>query len=476
MGWAADEFKEINLGDKRLNERMFKLCDTLSESPESPINQACNDWAETKAAYRFFQNDSVETKQILSVHRKKTAERAAKEDRVLVVQDTSYFIYSNHPKTKGLGDIGYKKGTKTERIYSRGLVMHASLAITDSGTPLGLIDQNIFARQSRSENHKNIRETLPVEEKESFRWIKALKATMNASIDKQVITICDRECDFYDFFKAAKEVGAPVLIRASQNRTVNRTSRWSDKNITKLWDLLENQASAGSYTIEVTPRNKKAHCKGRLGRNAEMSVKFTSFKMNPPKNNPKHGIETLSDITMYAVYALEKNPPEGEKPVEWMILTNMPVTTFSEAKEKVKWYSLRWRIEMFFKILKSGFNVESCRLGNADRLICYLTVMSIIAWRLFMITLIARTDPAIPCSVFLSDSEWKVLGLKVLRKDISSHPPNIAEAVNLIAKLGGFLGRKNDGLPGTLVLWRGWKKLIDLAEGWELAQQTETCG
>lgn len=475
MGWAADEFKEINLGDKRLDKRMIKLFETLSESPESPINQACEDWGETKAAYRFFSNDNVDTELIKSVHRKKTSERASKEDTVLVVQDTSYFIYTNHVKTEGLGVISCLKGNKNENIYSQGLVMHASLAVTTSGTPLGLIDQNIFARQSNPENQKNMREPLPVEEKESFRWIKALQATTNTSVGKQVVTICDRECDFYDFFNAAKEKNASVLVRASKNRTVNRQKRW-EQDVVKLWDLLESQSSMGIFTVEVTSRVKKGYYKGRTGRSASMSVKFTSFQMNPPKNNLKHETESLPNITMYAIHVLEQSPPEGEKPIEWMLLTNMPVTTLDEAKEKVHWYSLRWRIEMFFKILKSGFKVEDCRLGDADRLIRYLTVMSIIAWRLFMITMIARTDPDKPCSVYLSDSEWKVLGLKVLHEDISSKPPTIAEAVQMIAKLGGFLGRKNDGSPGTLVLWRGWKKLIDLAEGWELARRTETCG
>ena len=321
MGWAADEFKEIKLGDKRLDKRMIKLCDTLSESPESPINQACEDWGETKAAYRFFNNENVDSEQILSVHRTKTAERATKEETILVAQDTSYFIYSNHVKTKGLGDLGYKKGNNDEKIYSKGL---------------------------------------------------------------------------------------------------------------------------GAYFFSP--------------------------------NNPKHGTQALPDVTMYAIHALEQFPPEGETPIEWILLTNIPVTTLDEAKEKIHWYSMRWRIEMFFKILKSGFKVESCRLGDSKRLIRYLTVMSIIAWRLFMITLIARTDPTISCSIFLSDSEWKVLGLKMLHQNISSKPPTISEAVILIAKLGGFLARKSDGSPGTLVLWRGWKKLIDLAEGWELARRSDTCG
>jgi hypothetical protein len=483
MGWAIEEFKEVDLGDKRLNARIIKLCDTLSEAPESPINQACADWAETKAAYRFFHNENVDTEQIMSAHRNKTAERAAKQDIVLVIQDTSYFIYTSHSKTKGLGEISLKKGKNIDKIYSQGLVMHACLAITISGTPLGLFDQNIFARQLRPENQrksmggKYIQDILPVEEKESFRWIRGLWATTEISTDNQVVTVCDRESDFYDFFKAARESDASVLVRASQNRRINRCSRYAEKNVTKLWNYMSSQTEAGAYTVEITEREKSRHCKGRVSRSAKMSVKFAPFRMNPPRNNPKHGVEPLPDITMYAIHVLEQCPPEGEDPVEWMLLTNMPITTLDEASERVRWYSLRWRIEMFFKVLKSGFHVEACRLGTADRLIRYLTVMSIVAWRLFMITLIARSDPCLPCTAFLSENEWTVLVHKVLHKNIpSKEPPTIADAVRLIARLGGYLDRKNDGPPGMLAVWRGWKRLFDLVEGWEMACQICTCG
>ena len=146
--------------------------------------------------------------------------------------------------------------------------------------------------------------------------------------------------------------------------------------------------------------------------------------------------------------------------------------SYEDAYEKVLWYSLRWRIEMYFKVLKSGFMVESCRLGHADRLAKYLTVMSIVAWRLFMITFIARTDPATSCSTYLTDQEWKVLFLHTNKnKAIPKKPPTIGIAVIWMAKLGGYLARKNDVPPGTLSLWRGWKRLVDLSEGLKLAGQ-----
>jgi hypothetical protein len=235
---------------------------------------------------------------------------------------------------------------------------------------------------------------------------------------------------------------------------------------------MRKQPDSGSYAIEISKRSKTKHAKEREARTAIVSVRFDSFTLNPPRNNIRHKTEKLPNIEMHAVYVLEKNPPDGEEAIEWMLLTNLPVMSYEDAYEKVLWYSLRWRIEMYFKVLKSGFRVESCRLGHADRLAKYLTVMSIVAWRLFMITLIARTDPATPCSTFLTDQEWKVLFLHSNKnKPIPKKTPTIGIIVIWIAKLGGYLARKSDGPPGTIILWRGWKRLVDLSEGLKLADQ-----
>lgn len=332
MGWATDEFNEVDLGDKRLDSRLMKLSDSLSESPESPINQACADWAETKAAYRFFQNKNVDVKKIMSAHREKTSARATGHHTILALQDTSYLIYTNHPKTKGLGKISMKNGRNVDKIYSSGLVMHTCLAVTTKGTPLGLLDQKIFARQVRPERERRstggrkVHDVLPVEEKESYRWIESLEATMKVPTKTQIVTVCDRECDFYDFFKIADKKGSTVLVRASQNRSVNRGSRYAEKNVSKLWDYIISKPAAGVYSLDISSRQKTRHCKGRKRRTAQMEVKFGSFKMNPPRNNPKYKMEALPDVKMYAIHALEKHPPEGEDAVEWMLLTNQPIT------------------------------------------------------------------------------------------------------------------------------------------------------
>ena len=477
-GWADEEFEEVNLGDQRLDARLITLCNRFSDAPESPINQACADWAETKAAYRFFQNEKVEADDIMAAHRRKTVLRAKQHDTILAVQDTSYLVYTSHLKTEGLGEISMKKGSHVDKIYSKGLVMHTCLALTTQGLPLGLLDQKVFARKLRPE-HQNrrkggryIQDVLPVEEKESYRWIDTLRTSKEAVPEPQVVTVCDREADLYDLFKESREIDAAVLVRASANRTVNRKSRYAEKDVQKLWDFMHQQTEAGTYTIQIPKRAKTKHCAARDARCATVSVRFAPFCLNPPRNNPKHKTEKLPDIDMVAIYVHESDPPDEESQIEWMLLTNLPVLSFESACEKIRWYSLRWRIEMYFKVLKSGFRVEACRLGHAERLMRYLTVMSIVAWRLFMVTLIARTDPDAPCTRFLTDDEWTVLYRKMHKnKAPPKNPPCAGDVIIWIAKLGGFLARKNDGPPGTISLWRGWKRLTDLNEGWGLATQ-----
>jgi hypothetical protein len=465
-GWARRELGSVDLGDKRRTARLIKLCGRLSEMPESSINQACGDWAETKAAYRFFHNEKVEVRKILAAHQAKTFERARQHRTVLALQDTSYLVYTSHRQTTGLGKLSLKKGKRVKQIHSQGLLMHSCLAVTTDGVPLGLLDQKIFARESVARDQTKHRNALPIEEKESYRWLEALKNSKPVRGNTQLVTVCDREADIYELFQLSAELAAPVLVRANYDRPINKRSMYAEKDIVKLWKHLEYQPCAGSFTVEIPARHGTKHARPRAPRVATVELRFVAFKLNPPKRLSSK----LPDIAMYAIYVCEKAPPAGVPPLEWMLLTNLTIENFAQAYEKVQWYCLRWRIEMYHKVLKSGFHIEHCRLGDAQRLIRYVTVMSIIAWRLFMLTLIARTHPAAPCTTLLTENEWKVLYCKI-KKTTSLPPktPSLREAVLWIARLGGFLARKTDGQPGTIPLWRGWKRLTDLTQGWLLA-------
>jgi hypothetical protein len=471
--WAREEFESVDLGDTRRTARLIKLCGRLAEMPESSINQACGEWAETKAAYRFFQNDNVEVPNILAAHRAKTAERAGQHRTVLAIQDTSYLVYTSHRQTTGLGKLSLKKGRRVEKIHSQGLLMHSCLAVTTEGLPLGLLDQQIFAREADPQDRTEHRNVLPIEDKESYRWLESLKNSWAVRGNTQLVTVCDREADIYELFQVSAELAAPVLVRANYDRPINKRSMYAEKDIVKLWQYLEQQPCMGSFAVEIPARHGTKHATPRAPRVATVELRFVAFTLNPPKRLSS----TLPDLAMYAIYVREKDPPADEQPLEWMLLTNLTIETFDQAYEKVQWYCLRWRIEMYHKVLKSGFHIEHCRLGEAQRLIRYVTVMSIIAWRVLMLTLIARTHPGAPCTTLLTDTEWKVLYCKVNHTTaLPAKTPSLREVVIWIARLGGFLARKHDSQPGTITLWRGWKRLTDLTQGWLLATGGEICG
>jgi len=308
---------------------------------------------------------------------------------------------------------------------------------------------------------------MPIEEKESHRWLESLESSVIGLAGTQVVTVCDREADMYEFFKFSQDLKQPILVRAKANRPVNKKYMYQKTGVTKLWEYINNQPVAGSYDLEIQAKKKVKRTKEREARVANLEIKFGAFKLNP---STRLG-SAMPDIDMHAVYVFEPNPPDGIEPIDWMLLTSLEVNSLEEAYEKVQWYAHRWRIEMFHKVMKSGFRVEKCRLSEAERLIRYLTIMSIVAWRLFAITLLSRTNPDEPCSNIVAEDEWKVLFLKVNKnKKLPKEAPKVSEVVVWIARLGGFLARKNDGHPGIITLWRGWKRLNDLTDGWLLAR------
>lgn len=333
---------------------------------------------------------------------------------------------------------------------------------------LGILDQKITAREvlSKEKSEKKKRShniALPIEEKESVRWLDSMRSThaIFKGQDKKVVTVADREADIYDLFLLADELDTHYLIRATANRKVNKTAMYSDISGEMLWDCMAKKSVEGQIEIEI-PKTED-HPK----RTAVCSIRFGKIKMHPSWNfkGDKSKDRNLA-LDMHVVYVEEEKPPKGVSKVEWMLYTNIPVNCYDDAIEKVKWYCLRWRIEVYFKVIKSGFNVEKCRLETAERLIRYLSVISIVAWRVFWLTMVARYSPKEHASSFLSDEEWKVLFVKFNpARKIPKKSPSIKEAVCWIAQLGGFLARKGDGRPGNTHVWRGLKKLTDMVIG-----------
>lgn len=452
--WSDEEFATISLTDARLNSRCQSLATAMTAQPNVPINQACEDWADTKAAYRFFDNDKVTAERILSPHKQRTVERMSKHSLVLAVQDTSFLNYTHHPKTQGTGPIGTKKQKQS------GFVMHSTLALTAEGLPLGIVTESIWPRPVDQPSKTSTEcSQQPIEEKESYKWVQAFQETIDLPLaETETITICDREADIYEMFALAQEKEAKLLIRASFDRTLIDTSA------RKLCAKVDNSPLAGHLKVAVPKSDTQPK------RDAILSLRYTVVTLKPPWRPNK---KKLPAVTLNAVLIREDTPPDNvEEPIEWLLLTNYSVDCFAAAVQIVKWYRCRWQIEVFHKILKSGCVIEECRLETAERLYPFIALKSIIAWRLHWMTYVSRHQPDAACTVVLAEHEWQALYMRIHRTStLPTVLPTVYEVVRWIGQLGGFLGRKNDGEPGITVIWRGWQRLQDIAATWYLVKE-----
>jgi hypothetical protein len=453
--WLYEEFSGVDLGDKRLDRRLIKTAALLGQSPMSPINEACGDWASTQGAYRLFDNKKASPDAIRAPHLAATAKRMfASGGPVLVVQDTVFLSYGKHPKTEGLGSIG-----KSNETHDRGLIMHNALAFTTGGVPLGILSQTTWARQEivkADKVEKILRlQCTAIEEKESCKWLLGLRETSKRKPKGvQVVTLGDRESDFFEFLGEAKSLSEKYVIRARWDRDlVPEESECCES-------ILEALASAsvlGTTDVKITGNGK------RKARTAKVEVKCVEVTINPPKKRGNALDSAYTDpITVRVIGATEDNPPEGQDAITWVLLTNLRVPDFDSACEKVQWYTRRWGIETWHKVLKSGCQVEECMLQTGERLTRFLTLFSILAVRLMHVTFLAREEPDLPAKQVFSHEEIEALHVRVHKSmPTDERTMTLREVVRLIGSLGGHLGRKCDGEPGITVLWRGWMRLYE---------------
>jgi len=445
MGWVEQELDGIDLKDARLENRLQKLIEQFSERPGASIPKACEDWAGAKGAYRFFDNPKVSHRAIMDSHRQATVERVEQEELVLVLQDTTSLDFSHHPETVGLGPL--------ENPRQQGMLLHSSLAVSEAGVPLGILDQQVWRRDPAQVGQRHRRKERPIEEKESYKWLKGLdNSTRNLACDICVVSVADREADVYELFQAAGE-DKKYLVRAAWNRHLD--SQEPDY----LWQAVRQAPLAGALVVEV------GRGKDHPPREATLSVRFTQVTLRPPRRPT--GQTGLRPLRLYALEAFEENPPPDQEPLHWLLLTNVPVRTLADAQRCLRWYALRWLVERFHFVLKSGCRIEARQLATADRLERLAAVFSVVAWRLLWLTYQGRVTPDAPCTLALQTHEWQALYAFVHRSpDLPAEPPSLAQAVQWIAQLGGFLNRKSDGMPGVKVLWLGWQRLQDIADTW----------
>ncbi len=341
--------------------------------------------------------------------------------------------------------------------------MHNALAFTTKGVPLGILSQSIWARREiPEEDYQEKIERLQVtaiEEKESSKWLVALKETVErVPAGVPVVTVADRESDFFEFLTHAKELRAKYLIRA---RTDRKLVPEDSEGCVRMLDALSDAPVLGSMTIEV-PGNGS-----RKARTACIEVRVAQVMIQAPHRRGAQAKASGSSeaVAVTLIGATEQSPPAGSDSISWVLLTNLPVKDFESATEKVQWYGKRWGIEIWHKVLKSGCKVEDCLLEEAERLKRYLTLFSIIGVRLMHVAYLARAHPDLPATEVFSAVEVQVLHLRVTKAlPPADESPTLREIVRMLGKLGGHLGRKGDGEPGVLILWRGWMRLYESVE------------
>lgn len=465
--WALSEFKEFSCNDKRLDKRFITVATDALENPSVRINQASEDWAATKGAYRFFNNAKVNCSEMFRCHQEQTLGRIKKHKVVLAIQDSTYLDFSNHTKLKGKGPIG------TQQQNLTGYVMHSTLAVSAEGLPLGLLTHDLWARDEIKKNPIATNQKLPVEKKESYKWMRALEAVHALKLDDQeIINIADREADFYEFFEAVERLEERIIIRARYDRRVmeeqDEVDEENEENKKGMWDFMLEQPVRFKESVEVSRNHIQIKGKNksefREQRVAEVEVRVGQATFSPPSNKKQK-----TALTHKLVYVKEVNAPDGIIPLEWMLITNLSILTDEDISRIIKYYRLRWMIEEFHRILKTGCAIENCLLEDTEAMFRYITLFSIIAWRLFWITRLQRIDPEAPCTQGVADVEWKGLYCFMHRtKVLPTKVPTIREMIIWVARLGGFLARKGDGEPGIITVWRGWARLYDIVETYEV--------
>jgi len=440
-GWSVREFHDIDLGDARLNRRLLSLAEAFGAHPQAPINQASADWQDTKAAYAFFDNP----------HARAYGRSFAGYDH------SGQHLPQLHPSS-GNAWIGFDlwRAARLGDAFDSGCAPDA--------LPLGLLEQQMWARTDRETDAKSVKQR-PIELKESHKWLTDLRETVTMTPSEiRLITVADREADIFEFLAESVDLQAEYVIRAAQDRRLKCA-------VELLWAHMAKQGVVG-VTVVVPPAKG-----GKPARKAELQLRVAQLTLQPPQRAADDPSIWLEPLTVWALWLHEEAAPAGVEPLDWLLLTNVPIQTWQDATERIGWYCLRSLIESWHKILKSGCTIEDCRLETAERLKPYLTLMGIIAWRLFWLTHINRQLPEASCTTILADHEWKALYTAPHRRaTLPPPPPTVRQAVRWIAQLGGFLGRKGDGEPGITTIWRGWSRLTDLADLYLITHLSEDTG
>src|SRR4029453_4439372 len=360
--WAITEFAEAELGDARRTQRVIALATPLAQRPGASLPEACSNSAMLKAAYRFFDTPAIEPQDLLDSHIGATLPRVAAVPLVLAVQDTTELDWTAHPATTGLGPRGHPA--------HRGLHVQTTLAFTPDRVPLGVLAQQVWARDPADVGKRATRKQRPIAEKESQKWltsVEAVRAAHGACPQTRFVSVGDREADVYDLLAVERPAGVDLLVRAAWDRCVTHPERY-------VWATVATCPVEATYTVQVPRRGTQPP------RTALLAVRWCPLTLCPPRHRKR---ERLPALPLWAGQAVEEPPPAGTPPIEWLLLTTCPVQSVAEALERVDWYACRWGVEVWHKILKSGCRIEARQLATAERLQRCLPLYSVFSWPLF---------------------------------------------------------------------------------------------
>jgi hypothetical protein len=409
----------------------------------------------------------VSKEEILAGHFQSTRERViAESEPIVILHDTTEFSF----KREDIDAIGrLNKGAagknhlgRTNYYTSCGILMHSSLAVTTEGLPLGLAAIKFWTRDKFKGTNalkRKINPTrVPIEQKESNRWLENLRqSTALLNRPERCVHVGDRESDIYELFCAAQQAGTHFVVRTC----VDRLAGEGDHTIA---EEMKEVGVKALHRIEV--RNKK----GELDQ-AVLEIKYRRLRVLPPVGKQKQ----YPELTLTIIHAQERGTPKDREKIDWKLITDLGVNSRIEAVQKIQWYALRWKIEMFHKILKSGCKAEESKLRTAERLVNLISVFCVLSWRIFWLTMINRTAPEAPVELALTTIEIGLLDELLKDKTPRSLPKKtLSIYLTKIARLGGYLGRANDPPPGNTVMWRGMSRLTDIALGFTIG--AKICG
>lgn len=477
VGWVEEEFSAIEFGDVRLNRRL-KLCVSQACSIGESNPDRCRSKADLKAQYRFVDNEKVGMEAILEQHNVASRSRCAKASKVYLVQDTTEVDLTKAEQVvQGVGPLGTSK-----RV---GFFFHPLYAIDNAGIPLGVVDQLVWTRDpssldSTSKERASSRKKSCFEEKESCRWLEMFQSgeqLARSLPETDFVIVSDSESDIGELLIQAIDLSSNcnfIIRQRSVHNIVNAKDPITGKSIeaSNLDEALKQVPWRTNRLVKVSGRpepvmpddKKRVRKQARSSRETVVQIRAVTITIAGPR---RLGGGQLEDVTLNAVEVLEANPPEGETPIRWVLLTSLPIATLSDLEQIVDGYCVRWGVELFFKTLKSGLNIEDMKYETLKRYLAAFAILSVVAWRIEQLKQAARHDSDAPVEKYVPAQEWIAVMIFVHRKPIKQIPkPTIQEYMYTVAELGGYLRRKSQGPPGAQTIWRGMRRAEIIVEAY----------